>query len=130
MTTLRRFVETRCIRHKLPPWLSAPNSQDKTLRFSYPLGDFHFKDRRIDAELSAYMASFNQLANLAEELISDTATLTRNFLDGTNDPEVDCIEDNGSVSSFGWVSGFADHEGVPSGFEMDTDAGSSETEKT
>ncbi|QRQ78298.1 hypothetical protein [Glutamicibacter protophormiae] len=76
------------------------------------------------------MASFNQLANLAEELISDTATLTRNFLDGTNDPEVDCIEDNGSVSSFGWVSGCADHEGVPSGFEMDTDADSSETEKT
>ena len=54
--------------------------------------------------------------------MSDAATLTRNFLGGTNDPDLDEPEESSEDASFGWFPGVAGSYEAPSGFEQDPEA--------
>lgn len=62
------------------------------------------------------------LLEAAAELMGDAATLTRNFLGGTNDPDLDEPEEFSEDASFGWFPGVAGSYEAPSGFGQDPEA--------
>ncbi len=83
----------------------------------------------LNAAVAGDVPSDQHLLGAAEELMSDAATLTRNFLGGTSDPEFDDSGDEEGASYFGWVPGIDRSHNIPSGFENDPDAQHNDPER-
>lgn len=76
----------------------------------------------LNAAVAGQAPGDAHLLEAAAELMGDAATLTRNFLGGTSDPDLDEAEEFSEDASFGWFPGMAGSYEAPSGFEQDPEA--------